>query len=107
MAIVIISAITAITFLSFMLCKSAKIADNRMEEILKEDSFYHKKTGLLIYLISDYQKKIECTIEKNFQKANNINNSIITIGITFALSILTQIVSIFLFSEETILILFL
>lgn len=34
MAIVIISAITAITFLSFMLCKSAKIADDRMEEIL-------------------------------------------------------------------------
>ena len=37
MAIVIISAITAITFLSFILCKSAKIADNRMEEILNKE----------------------------------------------------------------------
>ena len=36
MVIVIVSAITAITFLSFILCKSAKIADNRMEEILNK-----------------------------------------------------------------------
>ena len=38
MAIVIISAITAITFLSVILCKSAKIADNRMEEILNKEA---------------------------------------------------------------------
>ena len=38
MAIVIVSAITAITFISFMLCKSAKIADNRMEEILNREN---------------------------------------------------------------------
>lgn len=38
MAIVIISAITAITFFSFVLCKSAKIADNRMEEILNREA---------------------------------------------------------------------
>ena len=37
MAIVIVSAITAVTLLSFMLCKSAKIADNRMEEILNKE----------------------------------------------------------------------
>ena len=38
MAIVIISAITVITFLSFILCRSAKIADNRMEEILNREA---------------------------------------------------------------------
>ena len=38
MAIVIVSAITAITFISFILCKSEKIADNRMEEILNREA---------------------------------------------------------------------
>ena len=37
MVIVIVSAITAITFFSFILCKSAKIADNRMKEILNKE----------------------------------------------------------------------
>ena len=37
MAIVIVSAITAITLLSFMVCKSAKIADKRMVEILNRE----------------------------------------------------------------------
>ena len=94
---VINSLLSGFVFALFYLYRAYKLDvypsnGNRMEEILKEDSFYHKKEGLLIYLINDYQKKIECTIEKNFQKAKYIKDSIIIICMTLFLNMFLYLI---------------